>query len=290
MVLVDETALRAFIRLAKVAGLPQPVHVKLDACERKLYTSERLRKVAAVLKQMEWAVAFQLELLLRNSLLTSEELLSDDLWPFIKSLYDDNPHSTANVLRNFAEAVQNRTVGETPGACLQRLILRPKSPPTCPRGMFFCYHITFCPSRTLLEGPYPTQGNRVIREYAGYEEHFVRVDFREEDGLHFRWDREIDCRSFLAERVGNILKNGFTLAGREFQFLAYSSSALKQHAVWFVNPFWHHEKGAVDAYRIRERLGDFSGAIDNDNETRDEKTLLLRRQPSKCMWFALLHY
>ncbi|EIN07212.1 RdRP-domain-containing protein [Punctularia strigosozonata HHB-11173 SS5] len=281
MVLVDEPALRTFINLAKVAGLPMPVHCKLEACERGFYTTERLRQVQGVFKQMQWAVAFQLELLLRNRLLTSDELLSDDLWPNIRSLYENNPQAAAEILRSFAEAVRSRASGETPGDCLQRLLLKPRTATTCPSGMFSCYHITFCPSRMILEGPFPTQGNRVIREYSGYEEHFVRVDFREEDGLQYRWDREVDCRSFLAERVGRILKEGFELAGRHFQFLAYSSSALKQHAVWFVHPFEHHEKGSVDAYIIRDRLGDFSGAIDNNNETRDAKTIQLRMQPSK---------
>lgn len=266
-----------------------PVHCTLEACERGFYTTERLRQVQVLFKQMQWAVAFQLEVLLRNRLLTSDELLSDDLWPNIRSLYENDSQAAADILRSFAEAVRSRPSGETPGDCLQRLLLKPRTPTTCPSGMFSCYHITFCPSRMFLEGPFPTQGNRVIREYSGYEEHFVRVDFREEDGLQYRWDREVDCRSFLAERVGRILKEGFELAGRYFQFLAYSSSALRQHAVWFVHPFEHHEKGPVDAYIIRDRLGDFSEAIDDNNETRDEKTVKLRMQPSKCTGSTLFH-
>ncbi|KAG7442133.1 uncharacterized protein BT62DRAFT_1010906 [Guyanagaster necrorhizus] len=39
------------------------------------------------------------------------------------------------------------------------------------------------------------------------------------------------------EQVGGILKEGFELAGRRFEFLAYSSSALREHSVWFINPF-----------------------------------------------------
>lgn len=64
------------------------------------------------------------------------------------------------------------------------------------------------------------------------------------------------------ERVGTRLKEGFEIAGRYFQFLAYSSSALREHAVWYVNPFFDHEKGHwVTAESIRASLGDFSGVI-----------------------------
>jgi RNA-dependent RNA polymerase len=79
----------------------------------------------------------------------------------------------------------------------------------------------------ILEGPYVIQSNRVIRQWADYQDNFIQVDFRDEDRLQYRWDREVDGRSFLEQRVGGILKNGFELAGKKFEFLAYSSSALQ---------------------------------------------------------------
>lgn len=63
------------------------------------------------------------------------------------------------------------------------------------------------------------------------------------------------------DRVGGILKNGFELAGRQFEFLAYSQSALREHAVWFINPFRHPTSGYVDAQSIRDSLGNFEGVI-----------------------------
>jgi RNA-dependent RNA polymerase len=50
---------------------------------------------------------------------------------------------------------------------------------------------------------------------------------------------------------------GFDLAGRHLEFLAYSSSALRQHAVWFIIPFKRNGV-LVDAESIRRSLGDFS--------------------------------
>jgi hypothetical protein len=75
----------------------------------------------------------------------------------------------------------------------------------------------------------------------------------------------LDTTSFLNERVGGILKGGFKIAGRRFEFLAYSSSALHQHAVWFMHPFQVGDT-KVDSVSIRKSLGDFTA---------------VRKQPSK---------
>ena len=51
------------------------------------------------------------------------------------------------------------------------------------------------------------------------------------DGLLMSMDPII-----LMTGVGGILKDGFELGGRRFEFLAYSTSALREHAVWFITP------------------------------------------------------
>lgn len=67
--------------------------------------------------------------------------------------------------------------------------------------------------------------------------------------------------TLLTDRVGGILKHGFDLGGRHFEFLAYSSSALREHAVWFICPFNHPTKGLVTGQKIRDSLGNFSEMI-----------------------------
>jgi RNA-dependent RNA polymerase len=69
----------------------------------------------------------------------------------------------------------------------------------------------------LLEGPYPTQSNRVICHYLNHDptliERFICVKFRDEDHLVFRWDADVDGMGFLQQRVGGILRQGFELGG-----------------------------------------------------------------------------
>jgi RNA-dependent RNA polymerase len=126
-------------------------------------------------------------------------------------------------------------------------------------GHISCHHVIITPSKILLEGPYTTQSNRVIRHYQSHDpnlaERFIRVEFRDEDCLPYSCDGEVD---FLKQRVGGFLRQGLELGGRAFEFLAYSMSALREHSVWFVSPFRDPVEGYVTAEKIRASLGDFS--------------------------------
>jgi RNA-dependent RNA polymerase len=100
--------------------------------------------------------------------------------------------------------------------------------------------------------------------YSDYADHFIRVDFRDEDRLKYRWDRSVDPTDFLRCRVGGILKRGFFLGGRHFEFLGYSNSGLKEHEVWFMSPINHFRTNTgeivrVDGEYIRDQIGDFRG-------------------------------
>ncbi len=84
--------------------------------------------------------------------------------------------------------------------------------------------------------------------------------FTDERNLQYRFDRDIDGQAFVRERVGGILRSGLLIGGRQFRFLAYSMSALKEHSVWFMSPFrFNMEK--VTPESIRSNLGTFDNVI-----------------------------
>lgn len=236
----------------------------IEALGKRFFSDKNVGSLRNKFKAISWPVAFQLEALLRNSLLHTEDV--ETLLSTIKKLCPrDDANYVGDLLRHYGDTLQNKLPGESPIKIFEKThstFIR--GVPSLPTGYFLCAHVTFTPTRLLLEGPYATQSNRVIRQYAGYENSFIRVDFRDEDRLQYRWDREVDGSAFLEKRVGDILRGGFELGGRAFEFLAYSSSALREHAVWFISPFRikdaHGRDGElINADKIRESVGDFKG-------------------------------
>ncbi|KAI0253578.1 RdRP-domain-containing protein [Lactifluus subvellereus] len=243
---------------------PRPIRVPcVDAIPMQFFSQLHLYHVQRWIKTMDWKVAFQIEAYLRCGLLNTHDLLFTLHTP-IEQVIHDYGAGASELLRLFSEALKMRKVDESPSDCLARvrsehLTVKPLQ---LTQDHISCHHVIVTPSRMLLEGPYPTQSNRVIRKYQKHDstltERFIRVEFRDEDHLAYRWDGDVDGTWFLQQRVGGILRQGFELGGRAFEFLAYSSSALREHSVWFVSPFRDPEEGYVTAEKIRSSLGDFS--------------------------------
>ena len=258
--------IKTFMDMCETAGIARSMilqcegHNQIEALANGFFNPRRLYNLHSKLATFEWPVAFQLESLLHNGLLHTGDV--EELLPRVEALWKNNSQRRANFvgdfLRRYHEALQFRSPRESPLKCFER-VLRDFQYSESDFQCFRCCHVTFTPTRMILEGPYATQSNRVIREYEGYEEHFIRVDFRDEDRLQYRWDREVDGSSFVRERVGATLKQGFVLAGRRFEFLAYSTSALREHSVWFMSPFDLPGRGRITADSIRRSLGNFEG-------------------------------
>ncbi|KAG1741976.1 RNA dependent RNA polymerase-domain-containing protein [Suillus lakei] len=264
IILSEQGDLDKFKQFCKIAELRPPIHgIRIEAICQGFFTSKKLALVQRWLRSLslDWPVAFQIEALLRNGVANTKEL--EDLRPRIDELIRRHRPFAAAIMRFFVIKAAARPPGQTIHKCFE-LVVQEKLGnvrPEAPAGRFYCHRVTVTPTRLILEGPNILQSNRVIREYEGYEGNFIRVDFRDEDRLQYRWDREVDGASFVRHRVGDLLKDGFELAGKHFDFLAYSSSALREHAVWFVSSFQHDTKGLVNADTIRSSLGDFSGCI-----------------------------
>lgn len=254
-------------KLVQCQPLPKKVY-HVDSCSMRFFRQEFIDNVSDWVKTMDWKCAFQIEGYLRGGRLNTVDLLVD-LRNLIEDIIAEYGSKASKFLGDFSSALRGRDAGETPSACLTRF--RAENPPamvkeaTLSQGHIWCHHVVITPSRILLEGPFATQSNRVVRRYQQHDptlvERFVRVEFRDEDHLAYRWDGEVDGTWFLQQRVGTILREGFEIAGRKFEFLAYSSSSLREHAVWFVSPFHDPVEGDVNATTIRASLGDFSDLL-----------------------------
>ncbi|CAG7851524.1 Probable RNA-dependent RNA polymerase SHL2; AltName: Full=Protein SHOOTLESS 2 [Serendipita indica DSM 11827] len=230
-----------------------------------LFEAGIMERYQAALPQLPFEIAFQIEGLMSRCRLSPREILEilGDIHAALKELGDsttarcvkeleqereDNPE--ANPIALFTEIVQYfRSRGTAKARSDEE------------SGVFECHRATVTPSSVVLTGPLPDETNRVIRKYRAYGHNFIRVDFTEEDRLHLRKEKNVDLTAILDDRIGEFMKNGLFVAGRKFELLAYSSSALKEHAVWFMTPFTTSDGQYITSESIRRSLGDFSKVI-----------------------------
>jgi RNA-dependent RNA polymerase len=249
---------------AKCQPLPTRFNHHLDVYAMHLFRDDFIDIVSDWIKSLGcWKSAFQIESCVRYGLLNTYDLLVSLRKP-IEAVIRDYASGANDLLRLFSVALRTRAPSESLSACLARVRVEyPKIKPlNLASGKILCHHAVITPSRILLEGPYVTQSNRVIRHYQTHDpsliDYFLRVEFRDEDLLSYRWDYWVDSTSFLQKRIGRILHEGLEIGGRMFKFLAYSNSSLRDHTVWFVARFRDPIDGFVTANRIRASLGDFS--------------------------------
>ena len=220
------------------------------------------------LRSLHWKVAFQAESLTRELLVDLKEMST--LRGRIEGMVNDKGVSyTAGFLRHLAAQARlwfndaQSTTGDVVELfvqCEQDYVPPPSRVPQAGSAETFdCLHLTVTPTTIYLSGPFPERSNRIIRQYPDNQDCFLRVNFTDEYKLQFRFDREVDGSAFVRRRVGGMLSNGIHVAGRLFKFLAYSQSALKDHAVWFVTEFITSGGEVINAPAIIAGLGTFHG-------------------------------
>lgn len=275
--------------------LPKVVTSDIKVEHHQLYASAKLAKLDSIMSCLQILVAFQLQLMLSNGILDPDQLcgleseivalerklgavgaekvlalfashliLSSgeeperDDYDWLEDDLDSTTHSRPFVPRTSHRVTDLRSsassVQELRGAA-DHVRFTPSRRFNSDQS-FVCRNVVLTPTSLELEGPSPDHSNSVLRLY-GQPECFIRVSVRDEDYGKFRHDREAEVAKFLKERFLPFFVDGFQLAGRKFEFLGYSSSALRDHSTWFLTPFSHQGR-LVDAESIRKGLGDVS--------------------------------
>lgn len=272
-VLCRNSAGRASGALA-LRSVCQTAHVSLHSYvypvdRRNIFSADIRARYEAWLENELLEIAFQVEAIAWANVMDLQELLR--LKPHLQKMRSLLGSSyTAAFIRYLGEEAQSSswykvTSAAAPVDHLIKFFLSCKKSfnpsvmlPFSDAETFPCYHVIITPSRMLLSGPFPEKYNRVMRKYASHTSSFLRVGFTDEERLQYRMDRAVDSRRFVRERFGHFLSHGFSLAGRRFDFLAWSQSGLKQHAVWFVREFQMSNE-AVTVDSIISGLGVFRG-------------------------------
>ena len=261
----------SFLDSCEEAKLQKPSKMLVIPEELDLYNKDFLKALSSDwYEQFPWSICFSLEGALRDGLMIPDDFLSDS-WNTVSILLLAFPNEANILLRNFIQdcrlnfwekgRMSISHLGEILAYNLADDIRRANLQLQSKREGKPTRIVTFTPTRMLLDGPYPAQSNRILRRWDQHLECFIRVNFRDENGLHYQQNRSVDIKTLLEKRVGFILKNGFDLCGKHFEFLGYSSSSLRDHDVWFMTPFNDPDSGHVNAARIRSEAGDFSGEL-----------------------------
>ncbi|KAI3778791.1 hypothetical protein L2E82_08176 [Cichorium intybus] len=128
-------------------------------------------------------------------------------------------------------------------------------------GLVYVRRVQVTPSKVYFCGPEVNVSNRVLRHYSEYIDNFIRVSFLDEE-LEKLYSTDLsprasnltgENRTGIYKRILSVLKNGIIIGNKKFEFLAFSSSQLRDNSAWMFA-----STGRIDAADIREWMGDFS--------------------------------
>ncbi|KAJ9048921.1 hypothetical protein DSO57_1029841 [Entomophthora muscae] len=115
--------------------------------------------------------------------------------------------------------------------------------------------VVVTPSKLYLLPPVLEESNRVLRTHDNALDRFLRVNFVDEGFNSIHPNTAMNLK--LLKRVADVMELGITIARRKYEFLAFSSSQLKDHGCWFFSRGKGIDNCTYSADLIREKLGDF---------------------------------
>ncbi|KAH6807238.1 RNA-dependent RNA polymerase 1 [Perilla frutescens var. frutescens] len=134
-------------------------------------------------------------------------------------------------------------------------------PPVVTDELAYIHRVQVTPTKVYFYGPEVNVSNRVLRHFHDHIDNFLRVSFVDEDWSKMYstdlsprgTDGDESRRTKLYERILSTLRNGIQIGSKKFEFLAFSSSQLRENSLWMFAP-----TTGVNADVIRHWMGDFS--------------------------------
>ncbi|MQM03461.1 hypothetical protein Taro_036242 [Colocasia esculenta] len=128
-------------------------------------------------------------------------------------------------------------------------------------GLVYVRRVQVTPLKIYFHGPEINVSNRVVRRYIDDLDNFIRVSFVDEDEekmhstnlLPRTASADGNRHTDIYRRILSTLRNGIAVGDRKFEFLAFSSSQLRENSLWMFSP-----RTGLNAADIRAWMGDFS--------------------------------
>ncbi|TKY69219.1 RNA-dependent RNA polymerase 1 [Spatholobus suberectus] len=137
-----------------------------------------------------------------------------------------------------------------------------KNPPRSPAisldtGLVYVRRVQITPCKVYFCGPELNVSNRVLRHFREHIDNFLRVSFVDEE-LEKLYSADLSSRTQnkkteIYTRILSILKNGIVIGDKKFEFLAFSSSQLRENSLWMFAP----TRTGCTAASIRKWMGNF---------------------------------
>ncbi|KAM7488845.1 hypothetical protein LguiB_026329 [Lonicera macranthoides] len=136
---------------------------------------------------------------------------------------------------------------------------RPQSPAIAlDDGLVYIRRVQVTPCKVYFSGPEVNMSNRVLRNYSNDIDNFLRISFVDEE-LEKMFPTDLLPRTAtvgretdIYTRILSVLRNGIVIGNKRFDFLAFSSSQLRENSAWMFA-----SRPGLTAADIRAWMGDF---------------------------------
>ncbi|KAI1295242.1 hypothetical protein EDD11_007880 [Mortierella claussenii] len=124
-------------------------------------------------------------------------------------------------------------------------------PPQC----VYLRKVMVTPTTVHLQPPTVETSNRIIRHFSNLSDYFLRVEFSDE-GYNRVWSKDSSSseNNAIYNRIFSALTNGIRIGDRDYHFLAFSASQLRDNSAWF----FCSQGGTHTVDSIHRWMGDFS--------------------------------
>ncbi|KAI9493547.1 RNA dependent RNA polymerase-domain-containing protein [Zychaea mexicana] len=112
--------------------------------------------------------------------------------------------------------------------------------------------ILVTPTTVYVQPPSIETTNRVVRHYREHADRFVRVQFLDDGMSKVSASHQKTGSDAIYKRIYKALQSGIQIGTRRYDFLAFSSSQLRDHGCWFFAP-----TKDLSANKIRNWMGSF---------------------------------
>ncbi|KAL1385577.1 RNA dependent RNA polymerase-domain-containing protein [Phyllosticta capitalensis] len=202
---------------------------------------------------LPFAVRYQLEVCLSNGIFSEYNITHE----FMEHLASMGTNRAISTLEKAAENSSNHFYD--PMDIFDLPLSRKPADRTIPKYCAYSRSLTITPTSLYLSTPTVEISNRVIRDYAQWQDHFLRVKFSDEKYEGKIHGTEGDNDNEIYSRVWRTLRNGINIAGRSYKFLAFGNSQFREHGAYFFAPLMGCGEDSMEPSIIRQEMGDFRG-------------------------------